>query len=177
MGIESPEDMAAGAAFFPVRAGRRDLSPVDPSVGCWGVQNTLVINALLRWGKPRQNQQRFLPELASKHRRRVRPFRSGLGKRRLRVDDARATTAAFRLTGRKLWITNVNEAVLLWCLPRSSVGKIPAASRHSHPAQGRRILVARRKTSWVSRQQHLRADPRRLPGGARERAGRGRQRL
>ena len=52
MGIEIPESLGgAGASFFHSVLAVEALSRVDPSVGVLvDVQNTLVINALLRWG-------------------------------------------------------------------------------------------------------------------------------
>src|ERR1051325_572163 len=54
MGVETPEEYGgAGASFFTAIIGVEELSRVDPSVGVlMDVQNTLVNNALLRWGNP-----------------------------------------------------------------------------------------------------------------------------
>ena len=55
MGIEIPEAHGgAGARFFHSVLAVEALSSVDPSVGVLvDVQNTLVVNALLRWGNGR----------------------------------------------------------------------------------------------------------------------------
>ena len=55
MGIEIPEAHGgAGATFFHAVLAVEALSRVDPSIGVLvDVQNTLVINALLRWGTER----------------------------------------------------------------------------------------------------------------------------
>ena len=52
MGIEIPESHGgAGGTFFHSVLAVEALSQVDPSIGVLvDVQNTLVINALLRWG-------------------------------------------------------------------------------------------------------------------------------
>ena len=52
MGIEIPDAHGgAGGTFFHAVLAVEALSAVDPSVGVLvDVQNTLVINALLRWG-------------------------------------------------------------------------------------------------------------------------------
>src|SRR5215212_4726058 len=52
MGIEVPESFGgAGASFFHSVLAVEELSRIDPSIGVLvDVQNTLVINALLRWG-------------------------------------------------------------------------------------------------------------------------------
>ena len=51
MGIEIPESHGGGGAgFFHAVLAVESLSRVDPSIGVLvDVQNTLVINALLRW--------------------------------------------------------------------------------------------------------------------------------
>ena len=65
------------------------LSRVDPSIGVLvDVQNTLVINAVMRWGSD-DIKRRYLPKLASTHGRRLLPVGSRLGQRRLRAADAR----------------------------------------------------------------------------------------
>jgi alkylation response protein AidB-like acyl-CoA dehydrogenase len=114
MGIEIPDTYGgAGATFFHAVLAVEALSSVDPSVGVLvDVQNTLVINALLRWGNDDQ-KQRFLPQLASNTVGAYALSEAGSG------SDAFALTTravesgdGFRLTGRKLWITNANEAGL-----------------------------------------------------------------
>jgi alkylation response protein AidB-like acyl-CoA dehydrogenase len=114
MGIEIPDTYGgAGATFFHAVLAVEALSSVDPSVGVLvDVQNTLVINALLRWGNAEQ-KQRFLPQLASDTVGAYALSEAGSGS-----DAFALTTRAvesgdeFRLTGRKLWITNANEAGL-----------------------------------------------------------------
>src|SRR5579871_1024326 len=61
MGIQIPESHGgAGASFFNSILAVEALSRVDPSVAVLvDVQNTLVINALLRWGSASQ-QDRWL---------------------------------------------------------------------------------------------------------------------
>src|SRR4051812_40165069 len=66
MGIEIPESFGgSGGTFFHAVLAVEELSRVDPSVGVLvDVQNTLVINALLRWGTD-ELRRRYLPRLAS----------------------------------------------------------------------------------------------------------------
>src|SRR5438045_8373900 len=66
MGIETPEEYGgAGASFFTAILGVEELSRVDPSVGVFvDVQNTLVNNALIRWGNTEQ-KKKYLPRLAA----------------------------------------------------------------------------------------------------------------
>jgi alkylation response protein AidB-like acyl-CoA dehydrogenase len=114
MGIEVPESHAgAGASFFHAVLAVESLSRVDPSVGVLvDVQNTLVINAILRWGSE-QIRHRYLPKLASSMVGAYCLSEAGSGSDAF----ALATRAAERsdgyaITGRKLWITNGNEADL-----------------------------------------------------------------
>jgi alkylation response protein AidB-like acyl-CoA dehydrogenase len=87
------------------------LSRVDPSVGVHvDVQNTLVVNALVRWGNDDQRQH-HLRRLANGAVGAYALSEAGSG------SDAFALTTrasehgnSFRLSGRKLWITNGNEA-------------------------------------------------------------------
>src|SRR5262245_45293876 len=66
MGIETPEEYGgAGTTFFNAILAVEELSRVDASIGVLvDVQNTLVNNALIRWGTAEQ-KQRYLPKLAS----------------------------------------------------------------------------------------------------------------
>ncbi|MGE0462115.1 MAG: acyl-CoA dehydrogenase [Vicinamibacterales bacterium] len=112
MGIEVPETHAgAGASFFHSVLAVEALSRVDPSVGVLvDVQNTLVINAILRWGNE-QIRHRYLPKLASSVVGAYCLSEAGSGSDAF----ALATRAVERgdgyaITGRKLWITNGNEA-------------------------------------------------------------------
>ena len=114
MGIEIPERYGGGgASFFHSVLAVEALSRVDPSVGVMvDVQNTLVINALLRWGGE-EIMQRFLPKMAASLIGAYALSEAGSGS-----DAFALTTRAverdgeWRLTGRKLWITNGNEAGL-----------------------------------------------------------------
>jgi alkylation response protein AidB-like acyl-CoA dehydrogenase len=67
MGIEIPDEFGgSGATFFHSVLAVEALSRVDPSVGVLvDVHNTLVINALLRWGSEQQKRT-LLPRLAEK---------------------------------------------------------------------------------------------------------------
>src|SRR6195256_4321779 len=66
MGIEIPDIFGGGgASFFHSVLAVEALSRVDPSIGVLvDVQNTLVINALLRWGND-DIKTRFLPKMAT----------------------------------------------------------------------------------------------------------------
>jgi alkylation response protein AidB-like acyl-CoA dehydrogenase len=112
MGIEIPEQYGGGGArFFHSVLAVEALSAVDPSVGVLvDVQNTLVVNALLRWGSD-DVKQRYLPRLAADTVGAYALSEAGSGSDAF----ALATRAAedgdhYVITGRKLWITNGNEA-------------------------------------------------------------------
>ncbi len=112
MGIETPEEYGgAGASFFTAIIGVEELSRVDASVGVFvDVQNTLVNNALIRWGNPEQ-KKKYLTELAAERVGAYALSEAGSGSdafalstRAVEQDDH------YILNGRKLWITNGNEA-------------------------------------------------------------------
>ena len=112
MGIEIPESFGgAGATFFHSVLAVEALARVDPSLSVLvDVQNTLVVNALLRWGSD-DLKRRLLPRLASNAIGAYALSEAGSGSDAF----ALATRAAEQggdwvLTGRKLWITNANEA-------------------------------------------------------------------
>jgi alkylation response protein AidB-like acyl-CoA dehydrogenase len=87
------------------------LSRVDPSVGVLvDVQNTLVVNALLRWGSD-DLKRGYLPPLAAGTVGAYALSEAGSGSDAFGL-TTRATESGdeFILTGRKLWITNANEA-------------------------------------------------------------------
>jgi alkylation response protein AidB-like acyl-CoA dehydrogenase len=117
MAIEVPEAFGgAGASFFHAVLAVEALSRVDPSIGVLvDVQNTLVINALLRWGSD-EIKQRYLPKLATGTVGAYALSEAGSGSDAFAM-STRATEGAggsgeWSLTGRKLWITNAHEAGL-----------------------------------------------------------------
>ncbi|MGE3275566.1 MAG: acyl-CoA dehydrogenase [Vicinamibacterales bacterium] len=114
MGIEIPESYGgAGASFFHSVLAVEALSRVDPSIGVMvDVQNTLFINAIVRWGSD-DIKQRYLPKLAANTVGAYCLSEAGSGSDAF----AMATRAvekgdSWSITGRKLWITNGNEADL-----------------------------------------------------------------
>src|SRR5258705_11699388 len=66
MGIEIPDSYGGGGGtFFHSALAVEALSRVDPSIGVLvDVQNTLVINALLKWGS-KDVRDRYLPKMAA----------------------------------------------------------------------------------------------------------------
>lgn len=114
MGIEVPDEYGgAGGTFFHAVLAVEELSRVDPSVGVLvDVQNTLVINALLRWGSDAVRQA-WLPKLSASAVGAYALSEAGSGSDAFALTTrAREDGDHFVLTGRKLWITNANEADL-----------------------------------------------------------------
>ena len=114
MGIEVPESHGgAGGRFFHAVLAVEELSRVDPSIGVLvDVQNTLVINALLRFGHD-EIQRRWLPALASGTVGAYALSEAGSGSDAFALTTrARENGDGYVITGRKLWITNGNEANL-----------------------------------------------------------------
>ena len=114
MGIEIPEEYGGGGArFFHSVLAVEALSRVDPSIGVLvDVQNTLVINALLRWGSDAQ-KSRLLPMLAASTVGAYALSEAGSGSDAFSLSSrAVIRDGQWRLTGRKLWITNADEAHL-----------------------------------------------------------------
>jgi butyryl-CoA dehydrogenase/short/branched chain acyl-CoA dehydrogenase len=114
MGVEVPsEHGGAGSSFFNAILAVEALAEVDPSVAVLvDVQNTLVNNALLRWGNAEQ-KARYLPKLST----------SWVGSYALSEASSGSDAFALKtraerrgdrwlLRGRKLWITNANESSL-----------------------------------------------------------------
>lgn len=114
LAIEIPEALGgSGASFFMSILAIEELARVDPSVAVvCDVQNTLVINAIRRWGSEDQ-QERFFRQLAAGTIGAYALSEAGSG------SDAFALACRaedrgdhFALHGRKLWITNGDEAGL-----------------------------------------------------------------
>jgi len=114
MGIEIPEELGgSGGTFFDSVLAVEMVSTVDPAVGLLvDVQNTLVVNALLRWATAEQKRN-YLPRLAA----------NTVGAYALSEAESGSDAFALQmraekhgdthvLNGRKLWISNANEAGL-----------------------------------------------------------------
>jgi len=115
MGIEIPESHGGGGAgFFHAVLAVEALSRVDPSIGVLvDVQNTLVVNALLRWGSDDQKRL-HLPRLASSSVGAYALSEAGSGSDAFAMASraSRHASGDWVLNGRKLWITNALEADL-----------------------------------------------------------------
>jgi alkylation response protein AidB-like acyl-CoA dehydrogenase len=114
MGIEIPEQYGgSGAKFFESILAVEELSRVDASAGVVvDVQNTLVNNALLRWGNEEQ-KKRYLPRMATQIVGAYALSEAGSGSDAFALQTrAELKGSDYVLNGRKLWITNGKEAGL-----------------------------------------------------------------
>jgi short/branched chain acyl-CoA dehydrogenase len=114
MGIEVPEEYGGqGGTFFQSILAIQELAAVDPSASVIvDVQNTLFNNAIGRWGDAEQ-KRRWLPRAATDTVTSYALSEAGAGSdafalSTLAIEDG----DCYRLTGRKLWITNAAEAGL-----------------------------------------------------------------
>jgi alkylation response protein AidB-like acyl-CoA dehydrogenase len=114
MGIEIPDEHSgSGGTFFMSVLVVEELARVDASVAVLvDVQNTLVNNAILRWGSKEQHA-RYFPKLATQWVGAYALSEAGSGSDAFAL-ACRANDKGdhFELTGRKLWITNAAEAEL-----------------------------------------------------------------
>jgi butyryl-CoA dehydrogenase/short/branched chain acyl-CoA dehydrogenase len=112
MGIEIPEQYGGGGGkFFEAILAVEEMSRVDASAGVVvDVQNTLVNNALIRWGSEEQRKQ-YLPRMAADTCGAYALSEAGSGSDAFAL-LTRATLKGsdYVLNGRKLWITNGKEA-------------------------------------------------------------------
>jgi alkylation response protein AidB-like acyl-CoA dehydrogenase len=112
MGIEIPEQFGgAESSFFTAALIVEELSRVDASVGVLvDVQNTLVNNALIRWGSE-DLKAKYLPQLASEKIGAYALSEAGSGSDAFALAcRATETDGGYKLNGHKLWITSGAEA-------------------------------------------------------------------
>jgi alkylation response protein AidB-like acyl-CoA dehydrogenase len=112
MGIEPGEEYGgSGGSFFMACLAIEELARIDPSISvCIDVNNTLVINAFLNYGSQTQKKT-YVPSLCRETVGAYCLSEAGSGSDafalQTRADDK---GDHFSLNGRKLWITNGNEA-------------------------------------------------------------------
>jgi alkylation response protein AidB-like acyl-CoA dehydrogenase len=114
MGIEIPEQYGGGGGtFFEAILAVEEMSRVDASAGVIvDVQNTLVNNALLRWGTEDQ-KKRYLPKMATDTVGAYALSEANSGSDAFALQTkAELKGNEYVLNGRKLWITNGKEAGL-----------------------------------------------------------------
>ena len=142
MGIEIPEALGgSGEDFFHCILAIEELAAVDPAAATIvDVHNTLVNNAVLRWGNEDQ-KQRYLPRLAKDTVGAYAISEAGAGS-----DAFALVTRAvdrgdhFLLNGHKLWTTNADEAGLFLVFANAN----PEAGYHGITA----FLVEREFTGF-----------------------------
>ena len=114
MSIEVPDAYGGGnASFMHAVLAIEALSRVDPAVAVLvDVQNTLVVTAISRWGTS-EIQSRFLPKLSGGTIGAYALSEAGSGSDAFALATrATRTEGGWTLSGRKLWISNANEAGL-----------------------------------------------------------------
>jgi alkylation response protein AidB-like acyl-CoA dehydrogenase len=112
MGIEIPEDYGgAGGTFFQAILAVEEISAVDPSVGVLvDVQNTLCINALVRWATDDQ-KKKYLTRLATDTIGSYALSEASSGSDAFALQTRAVKRGEdYVLNGQKLWITNAKEA-------------------------------------------------------------------
>lgn len=125
MGIEIPTEYGgAGGSFFDAILAVEGLATVDPSVAVLvDVQNTLVLNAILRWGSEAQ-KQKYLPRMSSEWVGSYALSEASSGSDAFAL-KARAERKGdgWVLNGRKLWITNAAESSLFIVIANADPAK------------------------------------------------------
>ena len=112
MGMDIPEQYSgSGGTFFMTILAVEEISRVDAAAGIViDVQNTLVTGAIARWGSE-ELKRKYLPRLCGESVGAYALSEAGSGSdafamasRAVKQEDG------YVLTGRKLWITNAEEA-------------------------------------------------------------------
>jgi alkylation response protein AidB-like acyl-CoA dehydrogenase len=114
MAIEAPEQLGgAGGTIFMASLAIEELARVDASAAIYvDVQNTLVVNCLLRRGSDEQ-KQRYLPRMATELLGAFALSEPGSGSDAFGLaTKAHLKGDHWELTGRKFWITSGAEAGL-----------------------------------------------------------------
>lgn len=125
MGIEIPEQYGGqGGSFFQACLAVEEIAKVDGSVAVMvDVQNTLVVNCVLKNGTEDQ-KQRYLPKLASGWVGAYALSEAGSGSDAFALRcAARADGDAWVLNGSKLWITSAGEAELFLVFANTDASK------------------------------------------------------
>ena len=112
MGIEIPAEYGGSSGtFFEAILAVEEISAIDASVGVLvDVQNTLCVNAFLRWGTEEQ-KRKYLPRMAADTVAAYALSEAASGSDAFAL-QARAEKRGdeYVLNGQKLWITNAKEA-------------------------------------------------------------------
>src|SRR3954451_11379850 len=125
MGIEVPETFGgSGGSIFMSVLAIEELARVDASAAIYvDVQNTLVNNALLRWGNPEQ-QARYFPRVTTDLLGAFALSEPGSGSDAFALATrAERKSGHWELTGRKFWITNGAEAGMFIVFANADLSK------------------------------------------------------
>ncbi len=112
MAIETPEEYGgAGSSFFNAILAIEELARVDASTSVFvDVQNTLVTNAIIRWGNA-DLKKKYLPQMAESKVGAYALSEAGSGSDAFALKTKAVDKGDFwEINGQKLWITNGNEA-------------------------------------------------------------------
>ncbi|MCY7346422.1 MAG: acyl-CoA dehydrogenase [Pyrinomonadaceae bacterium] len=112
MAIETPEEYGgAGSTFFNAILAIEELARVDASTSVFvDVQNTLVTNAIIRWGSS-DLKSKYLPQMAESKVGAYALSEAGSGSDAFALKTKAVDKGDYwEISGQKLWITNGNEA-------------------------------------------------------------------
>jgi alkylation response protein AidB-like acyl-CoA dehydrogenase len=153
MGIEVPEQYGgAGGKFFEAILAVEETSRVDPSAGVIvDVQNTLVNNALMRWGNDEQ-KRRYLPRMTSNTVGAYALSEAGSGSDAFAMQTrAQLKGSEYVFNGRSSGSPTAKRRACSSCLPRWIPRRDTRESRHSSWKKAFRDSAwARKKISWAS---------------------------
>jgi alkylation response protein AidB-like acyl-CoA dehydrogenase len=125
MGIEPGEEYGgSGGSFFMACMAIEELARVDPSISvCVDVNNTLTINAFLNYGTEAQ-KKKYITRLATDTVGAYCLSEAGSGSDAFAMQTkAEDKGDHYLINGRKLWITNGNEAGLFIVFANADPGK------------------------------------------------------
>jgi alkylation response protein AidB-like acyl-CoA dehydrogenase len=125
MGIEPGEEYGgSGGSFFMACLAIEELARVDPSISvCIDVNNTLTINAFLNYGTEAQ-KKKYITRLATDTVGAYCLSEAGSGSDAFAMQTrAEDKGDHFLINGRKMWITNGNEAGLFIVFANADPGK------------------------------------------------------
>jgi alkylation response protein AidB-like acyl-CoA dehydrogenase len=125
MGIEPGEEYGgSGGSFFMACLAIEELARVDPSISvCVDVNNTLTINAFMNYGTEAQ-KKKYITRLATDTVGAYCLSEAGSGSDAFAMQTrAEDKGDHYLINGRKLWITNGNEAGIFIVFANADPGK------------------------------------------------------